>query len=205
MNGISVPMAIVDFIPVVLFFISAVVLQRDLYNKMSKGAFALLAAGSIMVLIGGIYKASWKILYALNICDFVALDTSMFPMQAPGFMLVFLSLLTMGNKANKALAAAAPAAYTSNLIFIIFQIIGLGGTQAILSAKAARMKKPVAIIFFVLSFIFMLGMGYLGSKFDDSSAMHWTAQLTNIISQGSLLVGVLIMHRAGLAREDIFR
>lgn len=205
MNGISVPMAIVDFIPVVLFFISAVILQRDLYNKMSKGAFALLAAGSIMVLIGGIYKASWKILYALNICDFVVLDTSMFPMQAPGFMLVFLSLITLGNKSNKALAVAAPAAYTSNLIFIIFQVLGLGGTQFILSTKAHKMKKPVAIICFVISFIFMLGMGYLGSKFDDSSSMHWTAQLTNIISQGALLIGVMIMHKAGLAKEDVFK
>ena len=205
MNGISVPMAIVDFIPVVLFFISAVILQRDLYNKMSKGAFALLAAGSIMVLIGGIYKASWKILYALNICDFVVLDTSMFPMQAPGFMLVFLSLVTLGNKSNKALAIAAPVAYTSNLIFIIFQVLGLGGTQFILSTKAHKMKKPVAIICFVISFIFMLGMGYLGSKFDDSSSMHWTAQLTNIISQGALLIGVMIMHKAGLAKEDVFK
>ena len=53
MNNFSVPMAIVDFIPVVLFFISAVILQRDLYNKMSKGSFALLAAGSIMVLLAG--------------------------------------------------------------------------------------------------------------------------------------------------------
>ena len=205
MNGISVPMAIVDFIPVVLFFISAVILQRDLYNKMSKGAFALLAAGSIMVLIGGIYKASWKILYALNICDFVVLDTSMFPMQAPGFMLVFLSLITLGSKSNKTLAVAAPAAYTSNLIFIIFQVVGLGGTQFILSTKAHKMKKPVAIICFVISFIFMLGMGYLGSKFDDSSSMHWTAQLTNIISQGALLIGVMIMHKAGLAKEDVFK
>ena len=100
MNGISIPMAIVDFIPVVLYFIAAIILQRDLYNKMTKGGYALLATGSYMVLISGIYKATWKILYALNICDFVALDTSMFPMQAPGFILVFLSLVGMYTKAH---------------------------------------------------------------------------------------------------------
>lgn len=38
----SVPMALVDFIPVILFAIAGVLLQRALYNKMSKGAFALL-------------------------------------------------------------------------------------------------------------------------------------------------------------------
>lgn len=54
MNGITIPMAIMDFIPVCLFFAAALILQRDLYNKMVKGAFALLAAGSIMVLLSGL-------------------------------------------------------------------------------------------------------------------------------------------------------
>ena len=200
MNGISVPMAIVDFIPVIMFFCTAVILQRDLYNKMSKGAFALLAAGSIMVLTGGIYKAGWKILYALNICDFQTMDTAMFPLQGPGFLLVFIGLLrSKGVKKELGALAAAPAVYTSNMIFIVMQVVGLAGSQAVLAMKAAKMKKTNAIICFVISFIFMLGMGYLGSKFDDSSRMHWLAQVTNIISQGALLAGVSILHKAGLA------
>ncbi|MBR2700919.1 MAG: hypothetical protein IKD99_06720 [Erysipelotrichaceae bacterium] len=198
MNGISVPMAIIDFIPVVLFFITAVVLQRDLYNKMSKGAFALLAAGSIMVFFGGTYKALWKLLYALNVCDFTTLNNALFPMQGPGFLLVFLSLL--GNRNGKKVYAVAPAVYASNLIFIIMQVVGLGGTQAMLAIRSVKMKKTNALICFVLSFIFMLGMGYLGSKFDDSSRMHWIAQVTNIVSQGTLLAGTMILHNAGLGK-----
>lgn len=85
MNGITVPMAVVDFIPVALFFASAVLLQRDLYSKMVKGAFALLATGSTMVLIGGIFKAGWKILYALGICDYTLLDASFSPCRDPAF------------------------------------------------------------------------------------------------------------------------
>ena len=204
MNNFSVPMAIVDFIPVVLFFISAVILQRDLYNKMSKGSFALLAAGSIMVLLAGFYKAAWKALYALGVCDFAALNTSFFPMQAPGFLLVFLGLLSMGN-GTKTYAVAAPAVYSSNLIFIIGQVVGLGGTQLLLRFKAAKMNKKNAIICFIVSFVFMLAMGYLGSKFDNSSSMNWIAQATNIVSQAALLVGVLIMHKGGLAEADVFR
>ena len=197
MNGISVPMAIVDFIPVLLFFITAVILQRDLYHKMNKGAFALLAAGSIMVLIGGIYKAGWKILYALEICDFQAINTAFFPMQGPGFLLFFLGLLFSGNK-KKDTAALAVAPYVSNLPFIIMQVIGLGGAQLTLMVKALKLKKKNAAILFVVSFIFMLGMGYLGSKFDSSSKMNWIAQVTNIISEAALLAGVIILHKAGL-------
>ena len=46
----TVPMALVDYIPVGLFIAAAIILQRDLYNKMSKGAFALFAAGTLMML-----------------------------------------------------------------------------------------------------------------------------------------------------------
>ena len=201
MDGITVPMAIVDFIPVVLFFIAAVILQRDLYNKLVKGAFALLAAGSIMVFIGGFYKATWKILIALNICNFEALNTALFPMQGPGFVLVFLGLTALKKKdfgAPMALAVA-PVLYKSNLIFIIMQVIGFGGIQYCMVRTALLMKKKLAAVLFVLSFIFVLGMGYLGAKFDDTSGMNWIAQVTNILSEGCFLGGVLILHKAGLA------
>ena len=53
---------------------------------------------------------------------------------------------------------------------------------------------PVA---FALAFVFMLGMGYLGAKFDDSSSMHWVAQLTNTLSMACFLWGTLMLHAAG--------
>ncbi len=209
MNDITVPMAIVDFIPVALFFAAAVILQRDLYNKIDKGPFALLSAGSILVLLGGIYKAAWKILYALGACDFQALNAAFFPLQGPGFLLVFLALIGLltrlhRRKQDTALlsAAALPAVYDSNLVFIVCQTIGCGGMQWVLFALSLRMKKTWAAVLFVVSFVFMLGMGYLGAKFDDTSAMHWLAQGTNVISQSALLGGVLVLHTAGLAGEN---
>ncbi len=202
MSGITVPMAIMDFIPVVLFFIAAVILQRDLYNKLVKGAFALLAAGSILVLLGGFYKALWKILYALNVCNFEALDISFFPIQAPGFLLVFLGLTALKKKdfGSPTALAVAPVVYRSNLIFIIMQVVGFGGIQYCMVRVALLMKKRFAAVLFVLSFIFILGMGYLGAKFDDSSSMHWLAQATNVLSQGCFMWGTLILHKAGLAK-----
>lgn len=203
MNGITVPMAIVDFIPVVMFFIAAVILQRDLYSKMVKGAYALLAAGSIMVFIGGLYKATWKILIALNICDFEALNIAFFPLQAPGFVLVFLGLTALHRDdfGGSSALAVAPVLYRSNLIFIIFQVVGFGGINYCMARVSLFMKKKLPVVLFILSFVLSLCMGYLGAKFDDSSSMNWIAQLTNVLSQGCFLWGVLILHRAGLGKE----
>ena len=202
MNGITVPMAVMDFIPVALFFAAAVLLERDLYGKLVKGAYALLAAGSIMVFTGGFYKAVWKILYALNVCNFEALDIAMFPLQAPGFILVFLGLTGLHKEdfepGSGSALAVAPVLYSSNLIFIVLQVVGFGGIQFCMCRLALFMKKKFPVVLFILSFVFILGMGYLGAKFDDSSSMHWIAQITNILSQGCFFLGVLILHRAGL-------
>ena len=198
MNGITITMAIVDYIPVVLFFIASIILLSDLYSKLSKGNYTLLASGSIMVFIAGTLKATWKILYALQICDYQALDICFFPMQGIGFVLFFIGLLGMFSKKKDIKALSVVPVFVSNMPFIILQIIGCAGAQFALVAKSLQMKKKNAAIMFVISFIFMLGMGYLSAKFDDSSTMHWIAQCTNIISQGALLSGTLILHKHGL-------
>ncbi len=206
MNGITVSMAIVDFIPVVLFFIAAVILQRDLYNKMVKGAYALLATGSVMVLLSGFFKALWKILYALNICDYTLLDESFFPMQGPGFLFVFLALVGMFTKYNRTHLASVGVVpvYTSSLPFVGVQVLGCGGAQWCLFAVSLKMKQRIAAVLYVVSFVFMLGMGYLSATFDDTSSMHWMAQCTNIISQGAFLWGTVLLHKNGLGDKDLF-
>ena len=205
MDGISVFMALVDFIPVLLFFAAAVLLLTDLYNKLVKGAYALLAAGAIMVLMGGFYKALWKILVALSLCDYPLLGDSLFPLQGPGFLLVFASLVGLFTKANRkhvALHATALPVVTTILPFLMLQIVGCAGVQGSLIAISLKMKKKLPVACFILAFVFMLAMGYLGAKFDDSSSMHWLAQCTNIISQGSLLFGTWLLHKYGLGEKN---
>ena len=92
---VSVPMALVDYIPVVLYCISAVILQRYFYDRMSRGAFALLSAGMIMSIMAGLFKATWKLLFALGVCDFDRLNKSFFPLQSVGILLAGIALMLM--------------------------------------------------------------------------------------------------------------
>ena len=86
MYNVSVPMALVDYIPVAFFAVATVLLQRDLYNKMPKYAFACFAAGTINIFIAGFLKATWKLLYAAGVCDFQVLNTMFLPTQSLGFL-----------------------------------------------------------------------------------------------------------------------
>ena len=200
----SIPMAIADYVPVVLFLIAAVILQRDLYNKMSKGAFALFCAGTIMVILAGCYKATWKLLYAANVCDFERLNATFFPMQASGFLLAAIGIVAMyffrqkSNTETALSAAAVPAVFSGTWIFIVMMCLGTLGICGILALIAKKMRKKTAVILFLASFVLMLGMGYLSSKDFANPVMNWIGEGGNILGQGAFLAGTWMLHKGGL-------
>lgn len=107
----TIGMALVDYIPVIFFFLATANLMRDLYDKMTKASFALFAAGSVNITIAGALKATWKLLYAAGVCNFEALNNMFFPTQSLGFMLAGIGILLMliKNKNNNKAAALAVA------------------------------------------------------------------------------------------------
>lgn len=194
----SLPMAIVDFIPVVFFLVSAVILQRDLYEKMSKGAFALFAGGTIMIICAGSLKALWKLLYVLNICDFQALSQLFFPLQALGFLLAGIGAFAVTfidqKKAKVYSVAAAPGVFSGTMIFVTIMILGVLGLSGSLAVLSARKKKVLGSVLFWVSIVLMLGMGYLSSKDFSNPAMHWVAEAVNVAGQACFLGGTLVYH-----------
>ena len=199
MYNFTVPMALMDFVPVFFFGVSAVLLLRDLYNKMFKGAYALLAAGSVNVFLAGFCKALWKLLYAANICDFVALEEMFMPVNSLGLLFVGLSLIGMLCwKKKSGMLSVAPPVFASSMPFIMMMVVGLGGMCAGLSVVAAKMKKAPVMILFILSFVCAMAMGYMSSQDSTQSWVNWAEQSINCVSQGCLMLGVIVLHKKGL-------
>ena len=202
MNDFSIGMAIVDYIPVILFGYGSAVLQRDLYQKMTKASFALFAAGTINVFAAGFLKATWKLLYAAGICDFAALNAMFFPVQSIGFLLAGLGILVMLCKRKKALCAVAPPVFSGTFLFVALMVAGLACIDGGLCYIAHNLKKRSAIVFFAVSFFCSLCMGYLSSRDFTQAFMNWLAQGINICGQGAFLCGALALDKAGLAEEE---
>ena len=205
MKDFSVAMALVDYIPVLFFALAAAILQRDLYGKMGKNAFSLFSAGTINIFCAGALKATYKLLYAAGICDFEALSNMFFPVQSLGFLMAGASMLAMlfvKHKQNAVplAAAAAPAFYSGTFLFVGLMVAGLGCMDVVLCVLAKRLGKKRAITLFAISFVCSLCMGYLSSKDFTQAFMNWMAEGINVIGQGSLLLGVLSLHKAGLAK-----
>ncbi len=202
MKDFSVSMALVDYIPVIFFAIASVILMRDLYNKMSKGAFALFAAGTIDIAFAGALKATYKLLYATGVCDFEALNSMFFPTQSIGFLLAGIGALAMvchkQHRDEKAYSAPPPV-FSGTFVFVGLMVAGLGLMDAVLCILSAKLKKPALSALFVVSFVCSLGMGYLSSKDFAEAAMNWIAEGVNIVGQGSLLLGAILLHKNGLS------
>ncbi len=199
----SVPMALADFIPVFLFGAAAVLMQRDLYSKMPKYAFACLAAGSVDAFLAGFLKALWKLLYALGVCDFHVLNTMFLPTQSLGLLLTGLGLVLLLTRRKKAALAVAPPLFSGTFVFVGMMVLGLGAICASLSVLAVKMKKKGLILVFILCFFCYMGMGYLASRDDSSAAMNWIEQGVNSLGQLLLFSGVLSLHRAGLRDKQL--
>lgn len=203
MYDFSVPMALVDYIPVLFFGAAAVLLQLDLYSKMRKDAFALFAAGTINIFMAGLLKASWKLLYAAGVCDFQALNTLFLPLQSLGFLLAGVGIILMLCTKKEVLLTAAPPVFSGSMIFIAMMVLGLGSICTVLSILALKLKKKSAILLFVLSFLCSMGMGYMSSRDSHSAIVNWIEQGINCVGQGLLLWGTLTLHKSGLKELNL--
>ena len=201
MHDFSIAMGLADFVPVAFFGVTAVILLQDLYNKMFKGAYALLAAGTINVFTAGFCKALWKLLYAAKICDFQPLEQIFLPLNSLGLLLVGASLIGMlcWKRKDALMLSAAPAVFSGSFVFIMMMVVGLGGICAVMSILAARMKKKGTIVLFILSFVCAMGMGYMSSQDSSLAWVNWVEQSINTVSQLCLMVGTIALHKAGLA------
>ena len=200
MKDFSIAMALVDYVPVIFFAVSAVILMRSLYNKMSKGAFALFAAGSIDIICAGALKATYKLLYAAAVCDFEPLNAMFFPVQSIGFLLAGIGILAMicHKQGKNAVYAAVPPVFSGTFVFVALMVAGLGIMDAVLCILSVKLKKPALIALFSLSFICSLCMGYLSSQDFAQASMNWIAEGVNVVGQGTLLIGTLLLRKHGL-------
>ena len=193
----TIGMALVDYIPVAFFAIAAVILMGDLRNKMSALNFLVFSLGVSGVAIAGACKATWKLIYAASNVDIAFLNKMFFPTQSVGFLLAGIGILAM-------LIAKKNRAYGVNtFVFIGMMVAGLGILDAGLCVLAAKLKKGGAIAIFVLSFICSLCMGYLSSQDFAEAIWNWITEGINVVGQGTLLLGVVILHKNGLKELEL--
>ena len=193
MKQFSVPMALVDYIPVVLFLLAAIKIKRNLKNRVNVVFFYMFTLGAGLIIAAGILKASYKLLYALNLGDYTWMSAQFFPSQSLGFLLAGLGLILAVLKPSNNKVYGIP---TMALVGIM--VLGLGAMDAGLCFIANKMKKRNALVMFIVSFFLSLMMGYLSSRDFDKAIMNWIAEVVNLCGQLLLYLGVKTLDEAGM-------
>jgi len=190
----TVPMALMDFVPVLLFGAAWVILYRDLKNKLNLCSGILLPLGAGLVFLAGFLKATWKMQKALGVPAVELFNKMMFPTQSVGFLLMAVGMLALMYGKRK-------SARSLTMVWVMLTVLGNLGASAGLVWIASKVKKA-AVPLFIVAFVCSMMMGYLSSRDFDQASMHWIAQSVNTLGQALLLVGALLVHKAGLSAPD---
>lgn len=180
-------LAIEDFVPCVLAGAGLMVFARKTSNPV------LATVGGVLVLIGGLSKATWKTLVAAEPCrNYELLEQVLFPCLAVGFALVLVAFLgkrwIIAIPAVAAVAALAVQAMWPMLIAAAISAVTLGVSA---SRRASRDGDRVAALLFVVYVVGTLVLPPLAGRPDQSEGLQWIEQLTNTLVQGSFLLGAL--------------
>ena len=190
----TVPMALMDFVPVLLFGAAWLILYRDLKNKLNLCSGILLPLGAGLVFLAGFLKATWKMQKALGVPAVELFNKMMFPTQSVGFLLMAVGMLALMYGKRK-------SARSLTMVWVMLTVLGNLGASAGLVWIASKVKKA-AVPLFIVAFVCSMMMGYLSSRDFAQASMHWIAQSVNTLGQGLLLVGALLVHKAGLSAPD---
>lgn len=213
----SVVMGLMDLLPVILFTLAGCIIIKVMFNELRKPFAVLLCSGVTLSITAGLFKAIWKILLALNICDFYPFDVMFMPTQALGFVLMGVGLISLlfKKKSDNAVANVtvwplmilvvlenvAAKQVDGNVAFIAMLVIGDIMIATSLCYLAIKNKNWICLVLFIIDCIGLIVMGAmkpLSSKMNMSVTLaNWVEESINIVAQGSLLAGCFLMNKKG--------
>lgn len=195
----GVALAIEDFVPVVLAAGALIITAQATGRRVPK-VFPVALIGAIVVALGGLGKATWKLLVATGCWEYPILENLLFPCLAFGFSALVWALLSAKRGsvlvgwpfAAFPVAAAIGALWMGEnwplLIAAAVSATALGVTAAIMAFSA---RKPGVGVLFIL---YVLGTNILpplAAQPEQSAELQWMEQLTNSGVQLCFLLGAL--------------
>lgn len=191
MEVATVPLALDDFVPVVLAGIGSFLLAQACCRRQPRvGQVPLYAAAAIAV--GGLCKAAWKLNLALAGNDLAHVDDVLFALLGPGFAYLAWALLA-ARSSWRSMALPSYAVGLAGTATVLLQSTGpllaltvLGSTATLVLAVELALRnddRPAAVLFGT-SLLFAYALVPLAGA-DQSISHQWWEQTLNTVGQGA--------------------
>jgi hypothetical protein len=197
-DDINLPLAIEDYVPVFIFAVGLLFVAK-IVSATNQTAGKLAFSGGILVTLGGVSKASWKMIQAMSGADIPWLNNGLFVLMSAGFVCLAWAYLKKHTQ-NSSFANINLLPLLLILIFWsisfylgtvsesrawFFMLLGLTTVANLallfqLIYTAYQKKIWVCIILFVINLICI----FLLARFSDQTVtFQWIKQLINTLSQ----------------------
>ena len=221
----TVPLALQDFMPGIATAIGCWFLARFV-RSVAPSFYPVAIAGGVSVTCGGLAKATWKLIRALDGPDLKWLDASLFPFLAWGFALLAWALIhvdyietgspppsrgrwpvPLGIAASMSAVALVLSAATDWSRAWVIPMIGLmtlGDLSVIvMGVKAARRRDLThAAVLLVVNIASVLLLTRLASV-DQTRTLQWIEQIGNTIGNAAFAVAWwMILGRSPMKRAS---
>lgn len=206
----TVPLALDDFVPVVLAGVGALLLARAAGRRapqVQKPA----VVGALLVTAGGLCKAGWKLVLAGSGTDVPVIADLLFVLLAPGFALLAWSLLVArGSRVDLRLVGGVVAA-TAGLAavlsagwpLLVLAVLGATATSVLAIRLALDAHDSVAAVLFGVQLAMAFALVPLAGA-GQSVAHQWWEQSLNTIGQGAFaLAGWRLVRSRRTAPEPL--
>lgn len=149
MKEYSLIMGLTDYISVILFAVSGGIFIKMLYQKSTLWQFVLLTGGFLFAGFAGFCKATYKTLYGGGICDFQILNNVHMFLLSIGICMAGYAFIGITSRKNHRLNiySVSPVVVTSNMPFIIMNVIGVIAMFAGIVRLAKKLKAKPAVFF----------------------------------------------------------
>lgn len=206
----TISLALVDFIPVIFSAVGVFLIARMIAEVvLTSGSVAYLSA--LLIALGGLTKATWKLIIATTGEDIVWLDDLLFVMLGPGFTLLAWALWNM----QLALRNKPPAPKVWLRPLGVIALFGLGALSArifqpqarywvyilltlttfanlavgvLLIRQAKRHGLTLAAGLFLFNLIAIFALSGLARVPEQTIALQWVEELLNTAAQGAFVV-----------------
>jgi hypothetical protein len=215
METFSIPMALEDYVPVILTGFALFILAR-MIARMDRACGPMAFLGAALIVAGGLSKATWKLIMATSEGqnNFGVLDDALFLLLAPGFIFFGFALAyaQRGSYVGKRpkniwLAPVILVALTMGVVVLMssllydpererqtwyFIVLGMTTVFNVIVAglciwQARREKVMLAAGFFLLNIILVFVLQGMARAASESVGLQWGAQIVNTLSNAALL------------------
>ena len=199
----TISLALVDYLPVIFTAIGFYFLYRMVSHvDTTQGKIFLI--GAVLTVMGGLIKATWKLIIASTGTDIRWMDDGMFVWMAPGYTILAWSIwqtvravrekktfnvwltpaiiVTLTLAGSYYLNTSSPDSPAWKLTLLSVMVLASIITSILLIVFAFRQKLTLAGILFIINLIIIFVMNGLARIPEQTIALQWTEESINTIS-----------------------